>query len=86
MKRSSALVLAGLAFTALPLSSSSSTQARPLCVQYNDPIHLGSYQYCPLGASTQTVVAAPPVPTTVCAVTELLGVEYVKDCEGGPVS
>ena len=38
------LVVAGvLAVPAAP------AQAIPLCVQYVDPIHMGSYQYCPLG-------------------------------------
>lgn len=40
------LVLGGLAASAAP------AQARPLpelCVQYNDPIHMGSYPVCPLG-------------------------------------
>lgn len=40
------LVLAGLA------ASSTAASARPLpelCVRYVDPIHMGSYDYCPLG-------------------------------------
>jgi hypothetical protein len=40
------LVVAGLA------ASSTAASARPLpelCVRYVDPIHMGSYDYCPLG-------------------------------------
>ena len=47
MKRLLALVLlVTAAFVAVPTSSA---QARPLCVRYVDPIHMGSYDYCPLG-------------------------------------
>lgn len=42
------LTVALLTLAALGLSAPAA-QARPLCVQYVDPIHMGSYQYCPLG-------------------------------------
>jgi hypothetical protein len=73
------------AAVAVPVSSPSAAQALPLCVQYVDPLHMGSYQVCPLGGSSSTApapVAAPKVPTSVCDVAELVGVTYVKDCEG----
>jgi hypothetical protein len=47
MKRILVVVLLALGALA---ASTTPAQARPLpCVQYNDPIHMGSYQYCPLG-------------------------------------
>lgn len=46
MKRLLALVLlVTAAFIAVPAAPA---QAIPLCVRYVDPIHMGSYDYCPL--------------------------------------
>lgn len=36
------LVIGGLGVVAPPAS------AIPVCVQYNDPVHMGSYPVCPL--------------------------------------
>jgi hypothetical protein len=47
MKRLLTLVLlVAAAFIAVPTAPA---QAIPLCVRYVDPIHMGSYDYCPLG-------------------------------------
>jgi hypothetical protein len=81
MKRLSLLVLAAASFVAVPVATTSTAQALPLCVQYVDPIHMGSYQVCPLGKSG-AVQAAPKVPTSVCDAAELVGYRWVKDCEG----
>lgn len=47
MKRVLTLVLlVTAAFVSVPTATA---QAAPLCVRYVDPIHMGSYDYCPLG-------------------------------------
>ena len=69
------------AAVAVPVSSPSAAQALPLCVQYVDPIHMGSYPVCVLGKSGAPL-AAPSVPTSVCDVAETVGYRWIKECEG----
>ena len=58
------------------------SHALPLCVQYNDPIHHGSYPVCPLGGRPVTQ-AGPKIPTSTCDIEKAIGVTYVKECESG---
>jgi hypothetical protein len=39
-----------------------------------------------VGGTASSAQASPGVPTSSCDVAELLGVKYVKECEGAPTS
>ena len=76
MTRPLLLLLAAAAVT-VPVGTGTAHALPPVCVQYNDLVHMGSYPVCVLGKT-----AGPAVPTSVCDVAELVGYRWVRECEG----